>query len=68
MGLTPCHNVIAGVSTSVPPDSSMAQFQEVMRQQLESSMDAELEKLSSTAKGANVEVSLTALIILTVLI
>lgn len=49
--------VIAGVSTSVAPDSSMAQFQEVMRQQLESSMHAELEKLWSTAKGADTEVS-----------
>ncbi|GAA6076859.1 UDP-glucose pyrophosphorylase 2b isoform X1, partial [Tachysurus ichikawai] len=53
--LTPRFDVIAGVSTSEPPDSFMAQFQEVMRQQLESSMHAELEKLLSTAKGADAE-------------
>ncbi|XP_026873634.1 UDP-glucose pyrophosphorylase 2b isoform X1 [Electrophorus electricus] len=34
----------------------MAQFQEVMRQQLESSMHVELENLLSTAKGADIEV------------
>lgn len=50
-------DVFAGVSTSVPPDSSMAQFQEVMRQQLESSMHSELEKLMNTSKGAGAEVS-----------
>ncbi|XP_036448616.1 UDP-glucose pyrophosphorylase 2b isoform X1 [Colossoma macropomum] len=46
---------IEGVSRWVP-DNSMAQFQEVMRQQLESSMLAELEKLLSTAKGDAAEV------------
>lgn len=63
MRLTLCCDVIAGVSTSVPPDSSMAQFQEVMRQQLECSMHAELEKLLGTAKGADAEVSGSGLII-----
>uniref|UniRef100_A0A8D0CL87 UTP--glucose-1-phosphate uridylyltransferase n=1 Tax=Scleropages formosus TaxID=113540 RepID=A0A8D0CL87_SCLFO len=36
---------------------SMAQFQEVMRQQLEASMDKELEKLLSVTEGADVEVA-----------
>lgn len=34
----------------------MAQFQEMMRQQLESSMDAELEKLVDTVTGADRDV------------
>lgn len=52
----------------MPPYSSMAQFQEEMRQQLESSMHAELEKLLSTSKGADAEVSATGMILLTKLI
>ncbi|KPP62123.1 hypothetical protein Z043_119708 [Scleropages formosus] len=39
------------------PCSRMAQFQEVMRQQLEASMDKELEKLLSVTEGADVEVA-----------
>ncbi|KAI1896905.1 hypothetical protein AGOR_G00099680 [Albula goreensis] len=39
------------------PNSGMAEFQEVMRQQLESSMHKELEKLISTVKGADAEIS-----------
>lgn len=37
-------------------NGGMAQFQEVMRQQLESSMHTELEKLLDTASGAEKEV------------
>ncbi|XP_073682664.1 UTP--glucose-1-phosphate uridylyltransferase-like [Garra rufa] len=49
---------VEGLSKELPSNTNgMAQFQEVMRQQLESSMHAELEKLSSTAKGAEAEVS-----------
>ena len=54
------HNVFAGVSRWVP-DNSMAQFQKVMRQQLESSMHAELENLLSTAKGDDAEVGTAVL-------
>ncbi|KAI4891251.1 hypothetical protein NFI96_014087, partial [Prochilodus magdalenae] len=50
-----CPSTFIGVSRQLP-DKSMAQFQEVMRQQLESSMHAELEKLVSTAKGADAEI------------
>uniref|UniRef100_A0A673ZHI6 UTP--glucose-1-phosphate uridylyltransferase n=1 Tax=Salmo trutta TaxID=8032 RepID=A0A673ZHI6_SALTR len=39
------------------PNGGMAQFQEVMRQQLETSMHAELEKLLDTATGVDKEVS-----------
>ncbi len=49
--------LIVGLSKELPSNSNgMAQFQEVMRQQLESSMHAELEKLLGTAKGAEAEV------------
>lgn len=49
---------VEGLSKELPSNSNgMAQFQEVMRQQLESSMHAELEKLLGTAKGAEAEVS-----------
>uniref|UniRef100_A0AAY4DLF2 UTP--glucose-1-phosphate uridylyltransferase n=1 Tax=Denticeps clupeoides TaxID=299321 RepID=A0AAY4DLF2_9TELE len=44
-------------STRLEPNSRMAQFEEVMRQQLESSMHGELEKLQSTAAEAEAEVS-----------
>lgn len=37
-------------------ESRMAQFEEVMRQQLESSMHSELEKLLDTATGPEKEV------------
>lgn len=37
-------------------DRGMAQFQEMMRQQLESSMHSELEKLLATAAGPEKEV------------
>lgn len=48
---------IVGLSKELPSNFyGMAQFQEVMRQQLESSMHVELEKLLSTAKGADAEV------------
>uniref|UniRef100_A0AAQ6IHD9 UTP--glucose-1-phosphate uridylyltransferase n=1 Tax=Anabas testudineus TaxID=64144 RepID=A0AAQ6IHD9_ANATE len=39
------------------PNKGMAQFQEMMRQQLESSMHTELEKLLNTVTGAEKEVS-----------
>lgn len=45
-----------GLSKGVP-NGGMAQFQEVMRQQLETSMHAELEKLLDTATGVDKEVS-----------
>ncbi|XP_023698150.1 UDP-glucose pyrophosphorylase 2b isoform X2 [Paramormyrops kingsleyae] len=45
-----------GLSKGVPR-SRMAQFQEEMRQQLEASMDTELERLLSMSEGADVEVS-----------
>ncbi|XP_050989253.1 UDP-glucose pyrophosphorylase 2b isoform X1 [Labeo rohita] len=49
---------VEGLSKELPSNiNGMAQFQEVMRQQLESSMHVELEKLLSTVKGAEAEVS-----------
>lgn len=52
-----CLVLIAGLSKELPRNAyGMAQFQEVMRQQLESSMHNELEKLLNTAKGADAEV------------
>lgn len=39
------------------PDKNMAQFQEMMRQQLESSMHSELGKLLDTSTGPEREVS-----------
>ncbi|KAJ8394190.1 hypothetical protein AAFF_G00049950 [Aldrovandia affinis] len=39
------------------PNTGMAEFQEVMRQELENSMHCELEKLLSTAKDAEAEIS-----------
>ncbi|TNN37175.1 UTP--glucose-1-phosphate uridylyltransferase [Liparis tanakae] len=47
---------VEGLSKGVA-NGGMAQFQEMMRQQLESSMHAELEKLLDTAEGAEQEVS-----------
>jgi len=49
---------IVGLSKEGLPSNhyGMAQFQEVMRQQLESSMHVELEKLLSTVKGPEAEV------------
>ncbi|PWA14030.1 hypothetical protein CCH79_00015801 [Gambusia affinis] len=46
---------VEGLSERVP-HKGMAQFQEMMRQQLESSMDAELEKLVDTVTGADRDV------------
>ncbi|XP_054885265.1 UDP-glucose pyrophosphorylase 2b isoform X1 [Poeciliopsis prolifica] len=46
---------VEGLSERVP-HKGMAQFQEMMRQQLESSMDAELEKLVNTVTGADRDV------------
>ncbi len=52
-----CLVLIVGLSKELPSNSNgMAQFQEVMRQQLESSMHAELDKLLGTTKGAEAEV------------
>lgn len=52
-----CVVLIVGLSKELPRNTyGMAQFQEVMRQQLESSMHLELEKLLNTAKGADAEV------------
>ncbi|XP_048858302.1 UTP--glucose-1-phosphate uridylyltransferase-like isoform X1 [Brienomyrus brachyistius] len=43
--------------TSRAPNSGMAEFQEVMRKELEASMHTELEKLLGTAKGAEAELA-----------
>lgn len=55
--LSPIFHFLAcpGLSKGVP-DVGMAQFQEMMRQQLESSMHTELEKLLDTTTGTEKEV------------
>ncbi|KAJ8365882.1 hypothetical protein SKAU_G00147130 [Synaphobranchus kaupii] len=47
---------VQGLSKSAA-NSGMAEFQEVMRQELEKSMHDELQKLISTGKGAEAEIS-----------
>lgn len=51
------HLSCPGLSKGVA-SAGMAQFQEMMRQQLESSMHTELEKLLGTSTGADREVLL----------